>query len=205
MVFRFWFINQARAGLPWFMSVYRRREPDNSSKIAVGDTTTNKWVWIFFYGGTSTFSFLSLSLCCEQPGKQSSARSTSSKYRRSYGKHNKLFLVLFRIFLTAFPFKKDGCKHSSSSPFPAGNHEYTFEDWRERTKKITGSAKTRSLSRKLPYFPFEFRSRIKFSVLFSFSVWNQTIRHFVTMEIVPLKWKSFLLYALIPIPVDKPE
>ena len=34
IVFRFWFINQARAGLPWFMSVYHRREPDNSSKIA---------------------------------------------------------------------------------------------------------------------------------------------------------------------------
>ena len=31
------------------------------------------------------------------------------------------------------------------------------------------------------------------------------MRHFVTMEIVPLKWKSFLLYAPIPIPVYKPE
>ena len=60
IVFRFWFINQTRAGLPWFMSVYRRREPDNSSKL-LGDTTTNKWVGIFFYAGTSTFSFLSLS------------------------------------------------------------------------------------------------------------------------------------------------
>ena len=29
------------------------------------------------------------------------------------------------------------------------------------------------------------------------------MRHFVTMEIVPLKWKSFLLYAPIPIPVYK--
>ena len=78
----------------------------------------------------------------EQPGKQSSARSPSSKYRLSYvGKHNKLLLVLFRIFLAAFPFEKDGCQHSSSSPFLAGNHEYTFEDWRERTKKITGLAK----------------------------------------------------------------
>ena len=62
----------------------------------------------------------------EQPGKQSSARSPSSKYRLSYvGKHNNLFLVLFRIFLTAFPLEKDGCQHSSSSPFLAGN---TFED-----------------------------------------------------------------------------
>ena len=41
-------------------------------------------------------------------------------------------------------------------------HEYTFEDWRERTKKITGLAKTtwtRSLSRKSPVFFF----RISFS------------------------------------------
>ena len=64
----------------------------------------------------------------EQPGKQSSVRLPSLKYRRSYGKHNKLFLILFRIFLTAFPFEKDGCQHSSSSLFPAGNHEYMFED-----------------------------------------------------------------------------
>ena len=96
----------------------------------------------------------------EQPGKQSSARSPSSKYRLScVGKHNKLFLVLFRILLAAFPFEKDGCEHSSSSPFLAGNHEYTFEDWRERTKKITGLAKTRRLSRKSPVFFF----RISFS------------------------------------------
>ena len=40
---------------------------------------------------------------------------------------------------------------------------------------------------------------------FSFPVWNQTMRHLITMEIVPLKWKSFLLYAPVPIPVYKPE
>ena len=147
----------------------------------------------------------------EQPGNDTSSRSPSSKYRLSYvRKHNKLFVVLFRIFFTAFPFEKDGCQHSSSSPFLAGNHEYTFEDWRERTKKITGLAKQgvcrESLSRKSPvFFFFEFRFRIMLSYFFSFSVWNQTMRHFVPMEIVPLKWKSFLLYAPIPIPVYKPE
>ena len=99
----------------------------------------------------------------EQPGKQYSGRSPLSKYRLSYvGKHNKLFIVLFCIFHTAFLFEKDGLQPSSSSPFPAGNHEYTFEDWRERTKKITGPAKTRPLSGKSPVFFF----RLSFSYVF---------------------------------------
>ena len=186
------------------MLVYRRREPDNSSKIALQYNYKQVGRDLFFMLEHQRFRFFP---CLrEQPRKQSSALSPSSKYRLSYvGKHNKLFLVLFRIFLTAFPFENDSCQHSSSSPFPAGNHEYTFEDWRERTKKITGSAKTRSLSRKSPVFFFRISFSYNVFVLFSYSVWNQTLRHFVTMEIVPLKWKSFLLYASIPIPVYKPE
>ena len=122
----------------------------------------------------------------EQPGKQSSARSPSSKYRLTYvGKNNKLFLVLFRIFLTAFPFEKDGCQHSSSSPFLAGNHEYTFEDWRERTKKITGLAKTRSLSRKSPVFFFRISFSYNVFVLFPF-------QFEIKQCAILLPWKLFL-------------
>ena len=119
-----------------------------------------------------------------QPGKQSSARSPSSP-RLYVGKRNKLFLVLFRIFLTAFPFEKDGCQHSSSSPFFAGNHEYTFEDWRERTKKITGLAKTRSLSRKSPVFfiRISFSYNVSYFFPFQFEIEQCAIL---------LPWKLFL-------------
>ena len=134
-------INQARAGLPFFfffffffffLLVYL-----GLCWFTVGgnpktrrNTNTHKWVGIFFFFFMLEHRRFRFFPCLrEQPGKQSSARSPSSKYRLSYvGKHNKLFLVLFRIFLTAFPFEKDGCQHSSSSPFLAGNHEYTFED-----------------------------------------------------------------------------
>ena len=77
------------------MLVYRRREPDNSSKIA---RRYNQKPWV----GTFLFllehrRFRFLPCLREQLGKQSSARSPSSKYRRSYGKHNNIFLTLFRI------------------------------------------------------------------------------------------------------------
>ena len=144
------YIIQAKAGLPWFMLVYRRREPDNSSKIArrynykqVGRAL---FFSFFFFFMLKHRRFRFFPCLREQPGRQSSVRLPSSKYLRSYGKHNKLFLVLFRIIPTAFPFEKDGCQHSSSSPFPAGNHEYTFEDWRERTKKLMRTAKIQKKS-----------------------------------------------------------
>ena len=99
------------------MSVYRRREPDNSSKIARRYNYKQVGRNLFFMLEHRRFRFFP---CLrEQPGKQSSAHSPSSKYHRSH---------LFRIFLTAFLFDKDGYQHSSRSPFPAGNHEYTFED-----------------------------------------------------------------------------
>ena len=149
------------------------------------NTNTNKWVEIYFFM-LEHRRFRFFPCLREQPGKQSSACSPSSQYRLSYvGKPNKLFLVLFRIFLTAFPLEKDGCQHSSSSPFLAGNHEYTFEDWRERTKKITGLAKTRSLSRKSPVF----FCRISFSynvfVLFPF-------QFEIKQCAILLPWKLFL-------------
>ena len=72
-------------------------------------------------------------------------------------------------FLTAFPLEKDGCQHSSSSPFLAGNHEYTFEDWRERTKKITGLAKTRSGKSPVFFFRISFSYNV-FVLFFLFSL-----------------------------------
>ena len=65
IIFRFWFINQARAGLPWFMLVYRRWEPDNSSKIAgrynykqVGrDLWGHRPFWDFYFHKNRFFSF----------------------------------------------------------------------------------------------------------------------------------------------------
>ena len=91
---------------------------------------------------------------CDKHGKQSSARSPSSKYLRSYGKHNKLFLVLFRIFLTAFPFDKDGCQHSS----------------RERGRRRQGVCRE---SR--PYLSFEFRSRVFVLFPFQFEIKQSAI------------------------------
>ena len=177
------------------MSVYRRREPDNSSKIARRYNFKQVGRDLFFMLEHRRFPFFP---CLrEQPGKQSSAHSPSSKYHRSH---------LFRIVLTAFLFDKNGCQHSSRSPFPAGNHEYTFEDWRERTKKLRGWRRQKSVKKVARIFFSNFVLVYKYVfVLFTFSVWKQTLRHFVTMEIVPLKWKSFLLCAPIPIPVYKPE
>ena len=116
IVFRFWFTNQARAGLPWFMLVYRRRESDNSSKIARRYNYKEVGRNLFFMLDHRRLRFFP---CLrEQPGKQSSARLSSSKYRLSYvGKHNKLLLVLFRIFLTAFPFENDGCNTTAGLHF----------------------------------------------------------------------------------------
>ena len=149
-------------GLCWFTV---GGNPTTLRKL-FGNTTTNKWVGILFICW-SIDVFVFFPFLREKPGKQSSARSPSSKYRLSFvRKHNKLFLVLFHIFLTAFPFEKDGCQHSSCSPFPAGNHKYTSEDCRERTKKITGSVKTRSLSRKSPVFFFGISFSYNVLVLF---------------------------------------
>ena len=104
IVFRFWFINQTRAGLPWFMLVYRRREPDNSSKYKYKQVGRDLFFFFFFFFMLAHRRFRFFPCLREQPGKQSFARSPSSKYRLTcVGKHNKLFLVLFRIFLTAFP------------------------------------------------------------------------------------------------------
>ena len=159
------------------MLVYRRREPHNSSKYKYKQVGRD----LFFYAGGSTFSFLSLSSWAAW--KTIFCALTFLTY---VGKRNKLFLVLFRIFLTAFPFEKDGCQHSSSSPFLAGNHEYMFEDWRERTKKITGLSKTRCLSRKSPVYFF----RISFS-------YNVFVLYFpfqfeIKQCAILLPWKLFL-------------
>ena len=166
------------------MLVYRRREPDNSSKYKYKQVGRD--LFFFLYAGASTFSFLSLS-SLEQPGKQSSARSPSSKYRLSYvGKHNKLFLVLIRIFLTAFPFEKDGCQHSSSSPFLAGNHEYTFEDWREKERRRQRGWRRQGVCRESrPYFSFELRFRIMFSYFLPF-------QFEIKQCAILLPWKLFL-------------
>ena len=123
------------------MLVYRRREPDNSLKIARPYNYKQVGRDLFFLM-LEHRRFLFFSCLREQPGKQSSARSPSLKYCLSYvGKHNKLYLVLFCIFLTAFPFEKDACQHSSSSPFPAGNHEYTFEDMTRKNEEDNGEDK----------------------------------------------------------------
>ena len=185
-------------GLWWFTV---GGNPTTRRKL-LGDTTTNKWVGIFFfYAGASTFSFLSLS---------------------SWAAWKTIFCML------AFVDVPPPLRKAQTIPrlVPHLSHRFSLRKGQLSTQQqlyfllvtMNTRSKTDEKERRRkcawqrpevcresrPYF-----FRISFSynvfVLFTFSVWNQTMRHFVTMEIVPLKWRSFLLYAPIPSPVYKPE
>ena len=185
------------------MLVYRSGNPTSRRK-SLGYTTTNKWVGSFFLRWSIDvfvhFLIFVISLktifwalaFIEVPPQLRKAQQTLP------------LLQVFRIFSHHFPFEKDACQNSSSSPFPDGIHEDKFEDWTRKNEEENAVGEDKKF--------VEIAARIfgtsfsyNFFVLFTFPVWNQTKRHFVTMEIVPLWWKLFLLHALIPIPVYKPE
>ena len=147
--------------------------------------------------GTSTFSFISFSylvfvfflvfsLSSRAVWKKSSARSSSSTYHRSYGKHNKRFLVFFYISLAAFHSKRPAVNTSAALHFllVSINEDWREKsDWRVRTKKSTAAfGETRSLSRWQP-------------VLFSFSHNFSHFLHFwfeIELYSTLLPWKLLL-------------
>ena len=172
IVIRFWFINQARAGLPWFMSVYRMRE-------ASGNPTT-RWKALqlhcvlkspfFFFAETSTFSFLSLSLwavwktifCAlafvEVPPQLRQAQQTLPRLVPNLSHRFSLWRRMAVNTAAALNFLLVTMNTRSKT------------DEEERSRKITRSTKTRSRSRdSRPHF-FELHSRIIFSYFYLFGL-----------------------------------
>ena len=152
------------------------REPDNSSKYKYKQVGRDL-SFFFFYAGASTFSFLSLSswaawktIFCALAFVE-----VPPQLRR---KAQQTIPRLVPHLSHRFPFEKDGCQHSSSSPFLAGNHEYTFEDWRRERRRQRGWRRQGVCRESRPYFSFEFRFRIMFSYFFSFNP-NDHCFHFL--------------------------
>ena len=182
------------------MLVYRSGNPTTRRK-SLGDTTTNKWVGSFFFLRWSIdvfvhfLIFVSLKTIfwalafIEVPPQLRKAQQTLP------------LLQVFRIFLTTFPSKRTLVKKQQLSI----SWWYLWRQVRGLTRKNEEENAVGEDKKFVEIAARIFRTSYNFFVLFTFPVWNQTMRHFVTMEIVPLWWKLFLLHALIPIPVHKPE
>ena len=163
------------------MSVYRRREPDNSSKIARRYNYKQVGRDLFFYAGTSTFSFLSLS---------------------SWAAWKTIFCALAFVEVPPQPlvphlshrFSLWQGRLSTQQPlsiscWPMNTRSKTDE--KERRSNAVGE--DRSLSRKSPVFFF----RISFSYASMFSYFlpfQFEIKHCAIL----LPWKLFLSMKVVP-------
>ena len=156
----------------WFTLVFvglpyagRWWEPDNSSKIAT--ITVCVEILLFCWSIDIFVSFLVFVRSLENNllrarFRRSTTAATQSKTNSS--------LSCSASFSPLSSSEKDGCQHSGRFKFPAGIHEYTFGDWRGRTKKITRSTKTTSLSREPPViltsFSYNFSPFLPFRFVF---------------------------------------
>ena len=159
------------------MSVYRRREPDNSSKIARRYNYKQVGRDLFFFMlEHRRFRFFPCLL--EQPGKQSSAHSPSSKYTTA-ATCSASFSPLFSLTRTAV--NTAGALHF----LPVTMNTRSKTDEKERRSNAVGE--DRSLSRKSSVFFF----RISFSYTSMFSYFlpfQFEIKHCAIL----LPWKLFL-------------
>ena len=148
------------------MSVYRRREPDNSSKIPRRYNYKQVGRDLFFFMLEHRhFRFFPCLL--EQPGKQSSAHSPSSKYTTA-ATCSASFSPLFSLTRTAV-------NTAAALHFlPVTMNTRSKTDEKERRSNAVGE--DRSLSRKSSVFFFEFRSRILvcFRTFYLFSLKSNT-------------------------------
>ena len=122
----------------------------------------DRFFFLFFYAGASTFSFLSLSL---------------------WAAWKTIFCALTFVEV---PPQLRKAQQTIPRLVPHFSHRFSLRKGRLSTQQqITGSAKTRSLSRKSPVSFFEFRSRIMFLYFFPF-------QFEIKQSAILLPWKLFL-------------
>ena len=117
--------------LCWFTVAGTRQLVENRSAIQLQTSGLGAFFFFFFffYAGASTFSFISLSsFVFSSENNLLGARFHRSTTAATESTANSSSYLSVPHLSQHFPFEKDACQNSSSSPFPDGIHEDKFED-----------------------------------------------------------------------------